>query len=325
VAGISSRHGKVGIAIQPVKGTPAAAPTKVYYLAGTSSLGPTKTIARFPMTDSGRDQGLHFTSLHNVAGDLPLWLHPDGAAQLLYAVMGTNADSGAGPNYTHTITPGADVPWLTVWRNVGNSGVIERFTDCKMTSLSGSFVAGQGLMVTASLIGISYEYLSSDFAGTALSTQPYIYPEFLGALVGAGSARQIHSFDWGVDNGTIPYQADGYGYVEIDPGGRTVTLTFGVRFQGATAYPNYRTFFYGSDTGTTMTPTVGTSTFVATASRDANTSVAWNFPQIVYTPFSPQPDPGGAPIEMDVACEVERPSGGNILTVTVKDQVATVT
>ena len=325
MAGISSRQGKVGIAIQSAKGTAIAQPTKVYYLAGPPSLAATKTIGRFPMTDNVRDAGAHYTSLYSVAGDIPLWLHPDGAAQLLYAVLGGNADAGGGPNYTHTITPAADTPWLTIWRNVGPSSVIERFVDCKMTALRGSFVAGQGLMVTASIIGLTYEWLGSDFTGMALSTQPYIYPEFCGAILGGGTARQIHRFDWGIDNGTIPYQADCYTYAEIDPGGRDVSLTFGVRFQGATAFPSYRTYFYGNDTGTVMTPTVGTSSFTATATRDANTSVEWSFPQIVFTPFGPQPDPGGAPIEMDVACEVERPVGGNIVTCIVKDQSATVT
>jgi hypothetical protein len=318
VAGISSRHGKCGIAIQSVKGTASANPTKVFYLAGQPSLMPTKVIGRFPMTDSNRSPGPHFTSAYSVAGELPIWLHPDGAAQLFYAALGANVDSGSSPNYTHTITPAADVPWLTLWRNVGNGAVIERFTDCKITSLRGSFVAGQGLMVTASFIGITYEYLASDFTGTPLSTQPYIYPEFLGALMGGGSARKIHAYDWGIDNALSPHQSDDYKYDDIDPGGLTVSLSFGVRFEGATSFPSYRTYFYGNDSGT--------STFDATATRDANTSVKWTYPQIVFTPEGPQPDPGGAPIERTVQCEVEEPTGATpILTVVVKDQTATVT
>jgi hypothetical protein len=112
--------------VQTAKGTPATIPAVKFKLSGASSLMPTKTVARYNSTDKGQDPGPAYVSAMGVAGDVPVYLHPDGAAFLFNAVMGQAVDSGTNPNYTHTMTYADDVPWLTVWREVG--GVITEST-----------------------------------------------------------------------------------------------------------------------------------------------------------------------------------------------------
>jgi len=322
MSGISSRQGKWGVAKQSVKGTPASAPTHVFFEAGTPSLMLQKERNRYPMTDVGRDQGPAYTSAMYVSGDVPLYAHFDGFATLAYLALGANGDAGGGPNYTHTATPANDLPWFTCWRSVG--GVIfERFIDCKLGALQIESSAGQPLLVTLSIVGCTAEFQASEMAGTAKTSQPYVYPEFCGQLKIDTISQKLHRLSMGIDNAVSGYQADCLTYDDVDPGARTVTLSFATRFTGATAFPDYRTFFYGSSVGTTPSIVVGTHAFSAEAIRDANTSIKFDFPQITYAPFSPQPDPGGAPLEIEVVCEVEKPVG-NITTWTTKDQTATV-
>lgn len=325
MSGVSSRFGTFALAKQSAKGSPASAPTLKMHMSGSPSLGPTKTRARFAMTDSGRDIGAGYTSSMGVQGDVPLYLHPDGFALLAYLALGANADSGSSPNYTHTATPANDVPWFTCWAVAANGTIVERYDDCKLDSLRIEGSAGQPLQATLSIIGITYNFLGADTALAPLGSTPYLYPEFLGQFTIDSVPQRLHRFSIGVDNGLSQYQADGYLPADIDPGGRTVTCSFATRFTGPTAFPDYRTFFYGSPSGTTPSAAVGTHSFTAKLVRDANTSVEFQMPQVTWASVPrPQPDPGGAPIEVEVAVEVERPASGVITTWITKDQTATV-
>lgn len=321
MSGISSRIGTVAFAKQTAKGAAAANPAVKLMMNGSPSLAPVKERGRFAMTDSGRDQGPGFTSGMRVEGDIPVYLHPDAMANLLYYALGSNADSGTNPNYTHTITPANDVPWVTIWRMVG--GVIfEQFVDCKVNSLRIEGQAGQPLTATLSVIGITANKLASDTALAAVTSQPYIYPESNGLLKIDTVAQRISGWSIGVDNGLSGFQADDYFFSDIDPGARTVTASFQTRFTGLSAFPDYQGFYYGA--GSVLTPTVGTHAIDFTVQRTANLSLQLLAPQVTYAAVPVQPDPGGAPIGLEIACEVEKPSGSPIVTAVVKDQNTTV-
>lgn len=325
MSGVSSRYGTFALAKQSAKGTPAASPALKFHMSGSPSLGPVKNRARFAMTDAGRDVGAGYTSSMGVQGDVPLYLHPDGFALLAYLALGANADAGSSPNYTHTATPANDVPWFTCWAVAANGTVIERFDDCKLDSLRVEGTAGQPLQASLSIVGLNYTFLASDTGLAVLTSSPYLYPEFLGQFSIDSTAQKLHRFSIGVDNGLSQYQADDYLPSDIDPGGRAVTCSFATRFTGPTAFPDYRTFFYGSTSGTAPSPATGSHVFNAKVVRDANTSVEFQMPQVTWASVPrPQPDPGGAPIEVEVSCEVERPAAGIITTWITKDQTATV-
>lgn len=113
MAGVSSRIGTFGLAAQSAKGSAAASPTSSFFFAGSPSLSPVKETARYTMTDSGRDLQGSFTSAYRVEGDVPLYLHPQNIGILFYGALGANADTGT-TNYTHTITPADDLPYMTM-------------------------------------------------------------------------------------------------------------------------------------------------------------------------------------------------------------------
>lgn len=323
MAGYSSRHGTIAIAKQTAKGSAAANPTVKFQAAGQPSLAPAKGRARYAMTDGGRDRGAGYTSGLSVAGDVPLYLHFDGFALLAYLALGSNADSGAGPDYTHTATPANDLPYCTIWRMVAGV-VLEKYVDCKVGSLRLEGQAGQPWQVTLGVVGISSEFEASDTVLAALTSPGLLYPEAKDLIKIDTVAQRIHRVTWEVTNGLDGYQADDYFFADINPGGREVNFSFSTLFQGTTAFPKYREFFYGSDSGTTLSPVVGTHAVDVAIQRAANKSVQLTMPQVTYSAVPVQMDPGGAPIQVEVACEVEDPSGSAICTVVTKDQAATV-
>jgi hypothetical protein len=335
VSGISSRKGTIAFAVQTAKGSPATVPAVKFKLSGAPSLMPSRTIARYNTTDKGQDPGPAYVSQMGVSGDVPVYVHPDGAAFLFNAVMGQAVDTGATPNFVHTMTYADDVPWLTVWREVG--GVItEQFVDVKATDLKISGQAGQPLTATLSLIGLQAAPLGAGAVLTALqalaslASKGYIYPEAAGAIKLNAVASKIHQIDVEFNRNASPYQADDYVATDVDMGGRDTSLSFATRFQsGAIGVTDYYKFFYGPNgaTGTKLDPTLGTQPFEVTFVRDANTSIDILLPSVSYAAMPVNPDPSGNPIEVQVACNVEpNPDGVTpIATVVVKDQKAKAT
>lgn len=324
MSGISSRIGTFGIAKQTVKGTAAAAPKHKLEFAGQPSLMPLKERARFATTDAGRDPGDGYTSRLGVEGEVPLYAHFDALATLCYLALGSNADTGIGPDYTHTGTPADDLPWFTCWRQVGNQ-LFEKFVDCKLNRLALESQAGGPLMATLGIVGISAAFEASEPVLAALAqSSALLHPEAKGLIKLDTVAQPVDRFSFEITNNLSAWQADDYFPQDIDPGGRELALSLGVRFTGATAFPKYREFFYGGDAGVALSPVVGVHAFEIEFLKAANKSLKIALPQVTYAGVPVQPDPAGDPIHIDLACQVEKPAAAVICTTTVKDQAATV-
>ena len=202
---------------------------------------------------------------------------------------------------------------------VGNQ-IVEKYTDCKINSLTLTGTAGSPLSASMNIMGIKSTFLAADPVLTPESDAPYLYMEAAGAIKFATVAQKITNLNLSINNNLSGYQADDYFFSDIDPGGREVTFGFSTRFTGATAFPDYRKFFYGSDAGTDLSPAIGTEAVEMVWTRDANTSLKIELPQISYAAMPVAPDPGGQPLEVSVTTAVEKPSASPIMTVTVKDQ-----
>lgn len=326
VVGISSRLANYGIAVQGSKGSAASSPTVRVFAAGAPSLQPYKDDARFNMTDGSRDPGDPYVTGIGVKGDLPIYAHPDAMALLWHAVLGANGDSGAGDPYTHTATPANTLPYLTIWRSVG--GVIfEKYTDCKIDTLTLDGQAGQPLMVTLGIVGITSTF-GSDESGSMDQLAPYLFMHGAGALKVATVAYPIHALNLQVNNNLNAFQADDYTINNIDEQAREISGSYSIRFSSATAQPlDYRSHFYGSDGGTAQTTgfTSQALDFKFTHSI-SNRDMDIQIPNAKWADVPVQPDPGGNVIEVQCAFEAERywPSAeGNIMTVATRDGTAT--
>jgi Phage tail tube protein len=319
--GVSSKIGTIAIAKQTAKGAAATTPTHKYQLAAAPTLYPTKTRERLESTDSGRDMGLSYTQRISVEGDFAVYLYPDGAGPLLYSTMGAVAHSGT-TTFTHTITPANDLPWYTIWRMVG-ANIFEKFTDCKIGQVQIEGEAGGAPIATCTVVGVMAEFEVTDTVLAPVASRPYIYHEGCGRIKINDVAYQIASVSFGINNNVAGYQADCVTYADVSPGQREVTLTFRMRYENPTTEPKYRETYYGSDAGTLLTDQVALKAFEWQLFRDADFSFLVELPQVVYVAVPVTPDPGGDPIEVEVECQVEKPSPGVIATVTVMDQTAT--
>lgn len=322
MAGIASNIGYYLIGKQSAKGV-AATTFKRYRAAGDPSLMPVKEFARYNETDIGRDQGDTYLSQLRVEGDIPLYLRPDTAATLLYGVLGTNADSGTNPNYTHTITPADTLPYWTIQRTVGTV-ILEQYLDCQFNTLRIESSAGGTPMVTLGIIGTIPSWLAALGTETTPTGDPYKHWEAKGLISIGGSAQLVHDLTLEINNNLIGYLADDVVYSDVDPGRREVTFSFAMHFTGPTAEPKYREFFYGSDAGTTYATSITAKVGQVIWRKNANTEVKIDIPELIYSAVPVGLSASGDPIDVEVACEVEKPSGSPIITATVKDQTATV-
>ena len=323
MSSISGRIATFAFAKQTAKGTGATVPLFKLLARGEPSLRLVKERGRLTVTDSGRDLGPGYTAGMRVEGEIPIYLYPDAFALFAAAALGANADSGTEPNFTHVATAANDGMWMTVWRMVGNV-IFEKFIDCKLNRLAISGEAGAPAEGELGFVGITSAFEAAEVAGTPVATPVYLYPELNGRILVGGSARRIHSFAWAVNNNFAPYQADDYLPSDIDPGGREFELSFSTRFTGADDFPGYRTHYYGSSSGTSPSAAVPTQPMSLEFLRDVNTSLKIEHPQVAYEEIPVQPNPDGDPIAIEVPCVVEKPSSGNICTITTKDNRASI-
>lgn len=325
MSGISSKIGSVAFGVQSAKGVVANAPLVKFFLAGDPSLAPVKNRGRYNMTDASQDNGPAYTSLMAVEGGLSMYAHPDGVALLSALVSGSNVDSGVSAPYTHVASPADDMLWVTIWREVGGV-IIEQFVDCKVHNMQVEGSAGQPLTIALDVIGCTSTYQESNAplaALAALDSHGYLYPEAATRIKIDGVAKRIHKISFGISRNASGYQADGYNYADVDPGAREVTLSFSTRFgSGAIGEDEYREFYYGSAAGTAQDAAVATKSFEVEFLRDANHSWTIEIPAVTYAAVPVNPGTSGDPIEVEVACEVERPDTGDIYTITTTDERA---
>lgn len=321
-SGISAALGYYLIGVQSAKGVVATTWFK-FRASAESTLAPDKVVNRYHMTDSGRDEGDAFTSVVSVKGAISTYLHPDGVAIPFYLALGSVADSGAGPNYTHTLSPADDLPWFSAFRVVG--GVItEQMLDCKLNMLTVEAEAGDAPEATWDIFGITPTWAAEPVGPTAIVGDPYKFYEGKNALKVNAVPIAMHKWKFEVNNNLSPYQADDYFLSDIDPGKRQVSFDYSAHFTGPTSEPKYREFMYGSDAGTTVSTALVSKPHEVTLTRDANTSIDILMPQARTAAVPVNPNPDGNAIDVEVATVVEKPVGSDIVTVTVKDQAATV-
>lgn len=323
MAGQASNIGWIAIGKQSAKGTAASVPT-IKLPVRSGGVGPQKRIGRYATTDIGRDRGPEYVSGVAVSGGWECYMEPAAMGLLWYLVLGANADSGAGP-FVHTGTPANDLPYCTIWDSTGSTPLVEKFTDVKIGSMTIAGSAGEPWICSiGDVMGLTATY--GDTAGdalTILSPAGYLFPEVFAAVKFDTVAQAVSRLEIGVTNGVSPYQADGYLYTDIDPGQREVTLAFDTRWGGPTAFPDYKTYYYGAGT-TLVTTAPATHAFQVIITRSASLKQQIDMPQVKYVIARPVKDAGGDPLAITVAGDVEKPSGSSIVTVASTDSAATV-
>lgn len=322
MAGLRGNIGWVLAQKQTVKGTPATiALASAYKMPLTGGgIAPSRETDNLSETDASRDQGITYVTSTGVEGSPEMYVRDSSAGFWLFAALGADGVTGT-TNFVHAITPANVLPYITVWRDVGDT-LYEQFRDCKVGSLSISAEAGQPLTMTAGIMGLqSTRLTAAPDAATPVPVQSgavYNYNEATVTLGGSATAL-VSSFELTIENNLTSQQTDDVVPYDVAEGMRTVTLGFDMIFE---TLDEYNKFIYGGVSGTSVSPTIFTTSALFDFSKGANNGLAFNLPSIAYTEFPVDVNPGGDPIVVSVAATAQR-TGSAIVTATVKNQVAT--
>jgi hypothetical protein len=325
MAGLRGNIGWIMSQKQTAKGT-LATPAVPGVAAGAwksalsgGGLGLTRTIDQLAETDSSRDQGVSFVSTEQNGGSPEFYVRDDSIGYWLWTVLGADAVAGT-TNFTHTITPSNTLPYISAWRDVSDT-LWEAYQDCKVSSLAITASAGQPLAATATLAGVASTRLTVDpsTAGPIILSNGYAYNynDCVVTLSG-GVTALVSSFTMTISNNVTSQQTDSVSIYDVIEGQRTIELDFDLIFE---TLNEYNAFHYGSTSGTTVSPTIYTTSADFKFSHGANNSIEFNMPSIAYTEFPVDVNPNGDPITASIKAIGQR-NASPIVTATVKNQVA---
>jgi len=282
------------------------------------SIGPVREVNQLSETDSSRDIGVSFASTTGVEGSPEVYVRDESISFWLWAALGASAVTGT-TNYTHTVTPANALPYLTVWKSLGGT-LFEQYQDCKVGSLSIKAEAGQPLTATIGINGRQSTRLTAaiDNATPKTIENSLVYNYNKAAVTLGGSATaMVRSFEINIENNLTRQQTDDFIALDVYEGTREVTVSFDLIFD---SLPEYNKFHYGSPSGTTVSDQVFTTSLqLDFAGVGANNNINFSLPNIAYTEFPVEPQPGGDAVVSSVAATAQR-GGSPVLTAVVKNQ-----
>lgn len=285
------------------------------------NIAPVRETDNLAETDASRDRGTTYVTSGGVEGSPEFYAREGSAGFWLWAALGADAVTGTNPNFTHAITPANLLPYLTTWRNIGDT-LYEQFRDCKVGSLTIGAEAGAPLTMTAGIQGLQNTRLTAaPDAATPVPVQVgpvYSYNKATVTLNG-GVTALVSSFELTIENNLSRQQTDDVVPYDVVEGMREVSLTFDLIFESLDLY---NLFHYGGIAGTTPDPNVfTTSALFDFAGSTVNNGLAFNLPSIAFTDFPVEANAGGDPVTVSVAAAAQR-GGSPVVTATVKNQTA---
>jgi hypothetical protein len=322
MAGLKGNVAWILAAKQTAKGSLATPTASNAYKNGLTGgdIGPTRETDNLSETDASRDQGDTYVVTSGAEGSPEIYVRDKSIGFWLFAALGADAPTGTMPNFTHAITPSNSIPYISVWKMLGDT-LHEQFADMKVGSLNISAEAGQPLTATIGLVGRGSTRLTAaiDNASPIAVDSGAVY-NFNNAAVtlGGGATALVRSFDLSIENNVTAQQTDDSIPYDVVEGQRVISLGFDLIFE---SLDEYNKFHYGGAAGTTQSPDVFSTSSVFTFTKGVNNEIAFNLPKIAYQEFPIEPDAGGDPVVASVRAVAQRNTP--ILTATVKNQVAT--
>lgn len=333
MAGIHGNTAWLMFKKQTAKGTPATAGEaaesstlkqtcfRVPFTGG--NIEPARSFGNLAETDANRDQGVSYAKTGGVAGTPEMYTRDTAIGALLTYCLGADAVTGTTPNRIHTITPANNIPYVTFWRDIGDT-LFERFQDCFVSSLNFKATAGEPLTVAANVLGVKTTRLETD-PSVGVTTIPlekgYVFNYNDATVSLAGSATGlISSFDLTIDNNVSSQQTDDFSPYDVTAGQRVIDLSFDIIFE---SLEQYEKFNYGSGALKSERTAESNELFQTSSefnfAHGANNGVKFILPSIAYESFPVAPNTTGAPIVASVKAVAQRSTP--IITAEVKTQV----
>jgi hypothetical protein len=328
---IASNIADVSFAVQTAKGAPAAAGTNRLWLAGGQQPHSVMVKEDFEETSGQRMLSDSYISSVSVEAAFEIAVMPESIAPLLYGVLGSQGVGGAADPYSHTMVPGATLPYFTFWRMLGN-GLTEKLTDCVISSLLIHGESGKPLRATVNVLGLTPTYLTPAEATAAVERiNRFMHYDASAAYKVEGTPVScIRSFDLTIDNGAELIPGDSLGACDVSVGRLTITAD---TTQLVTDFSLWKRLHYGSATPANGDPHIGTVLELA----GSPPGIDWKWIRVVGTrfmeiliprvqvePFDDEPDVSGAPLVRTVTYRAVQPASGAAMTAVVLNSHATI-
>lgn len=149
--------GLAGIALQSARGSVAAKPTFVHGLTGGSPFGVSRSIANTAVACGNRAPSDARVDSVEITPSIQSLCYPDVFGLYLYLALGNVVSKACSDEplkgyYEHTFTMGADIPYSTIWSQIG----VDNFTrsdDCKLSTLQINATGNEHLSMQADFRG----------------------------------------------------------------------------------------------------------------------------------------------------------------------------
>jgi hypothetical protein len=305
---------------QVAKGTPQTTPT--YKLKAVSGdVTPRRDILTLAETDASRQAGAQVVVGAGVEGTTEHYLRPDEFGLIAYMAMGGNADTGTGPNYTHTATAAASAPYATLFKAINVTSLVDRYADCRIGSLTVRGATGGALTYSATWMGLTALLGSTDPVLAASTQTPLVYPNVT-VTKGGSAASIVDSFEITINQNPTLIQGDtGLSASEIVWGRFEVSGTMSILFESDA---DYRAFHTGTTGGTSPASTIFAEALTILAEVNANLSVSFVMTEIEYTDYPVASNTDGTPIRVSAGFRAKpQATIANTLSIVTKNTVAT--
>lgn len=154
--------GLAGIALQTGRGAVADQPTFLHGLTGGSPFGVSRSIANTAVACGNRAPSDARVDNVEITPSIQSLCYPDVFGLYLYLALGevTSSEADVSGYYKHVFTMGADIPYATIWSQIG----VDNFTrsdDCKLSTLQLSATGNEHLAMQADFHGCDAKFLSA--------------------------------------------------------------------------------------------------------------------------------------------------------------------
>jgi hypothetical protein len=338
--GFVSQSGHVGFKTQSVKGTymdpGAVAPNQgVFVYTRSGAMGGNRELM-IPDPEIGGSRDVPDAGLGPISfsGEYDFYARMESIGQLLYNAFGTKeAPTGTAlTGYTHSITPGDTLPWVSVEEKIGNGFEVFKYTDCKVNTLHLEADANGYLMGTAGLIGLTQETTTATASGSQRrDTSPLVVGTNV-VVAWNGASLPAKSFSLDINNNIEDddFRLGSLFLGDLTEKRRDITMNVTIRPNDAALW---KTAMWGGPTATEpggqsfkddVTITIGTYEDIPGATAGVKYNLTFTIPYAIIAPFSVDPS-GDDVLEHDIEIRAVRNVPATpIITASVRNSYATI-
>ena len=324
---MNKNYGQFGYGVQTAKGTAASAPTVSYYASADSDgMDSAKNLETINLTIGGKSTAVDtYTSEVDVTMSTTTLGFADVLGMMLYGAMGDDEVTKDGTVYTHTITAGESLPYITAFEQKGStSAALRKMTDAKVNGVTMNAEGTAPIAFTYELVGCDAPWTATTaWSGPAFDIDNGYYT-LAGAQVlfslstdtpgDVPAGVNLESLEISIANNAAATRVLG----NPKPADQVeATQQIGVSITGTTdSTALYREVITGSAAGTDIATSVVTGSLQMTFAHSAESDYSFvvQVPKIPWTCAVPAVSTDGGPFELSLSTDDALADNGTAAT-----------